>query len=315
MTPLVKALATGAFRYAQQPRESWVDGDAEPAKTGLRNWLLEGTGYSTVYLDPSGEIEIECIGDSWAIANASDLVANREAALESLLPRQHSEYSNRSVAWPFITSYYSAYFAAQSFLRCLGLGSIYLEAREATRLTSAWKARGFAATVVAHNYGFAVELSNPTKIRLRKLGSTGGAHQQFWNGFRTLQSAIHRVLLIETALHSLSATLRQAADGEYSKLVQMCFTDSSSLPATQNFVWLANLRNDVNYRFSGHLWLMNWRHSAGLVTNHQTLINRYANSLKALPDGQRNFTKNHLVFVAARFCQLVRDATANLSIP
>lgn len=315
MTPLVKALAVGAFRYAQQPGATWRIGDAEPAKTGLRNWLLDGTGYSNVFIDISGEITIECIDDSWAQANASDLVANREAAIESLLPRQNSTYSNRSVAWPFITSYYSAYFAAQSFLRCLGLGSIYLEAREASLLTAAWNARGFALSLPAHNYGFVVELSTPAKIRLRKLGTTGGAHQQFWTGFRQSQNAIHKVLLVEPGLDSLSTTQRQAADAEYGKLVQVCFTDASTVPASLNFTWLANLRNDVNYRFSGHVWLMNWRHSAGLVTNHQTLIDRYSNSLRLLPESQRNFSKNHLVFVAARFCQLIRDATSNLAVP
>lgn len=315
MNSLVKALAVGALRYGQQPEASWRKGDIEPAKTGLRNWLLDGTGYSNVYLKASGEIAIECIDDGWAQANASDLIAHREAAIESLLPRQHSAYSNRSVAWPFLTSYYSAYFAAQSFMRCLGLGSVYLEAQEASLLTNAWVARGFRVSLTAHNYGFAIELSTPVKILLRKLGSAGGAHQQFWNGFRQSQTAIHKVLLLSPGLSSLSTTERQAADGEYGKLVQLCFTDASAVPSIQNFGWLANLRNDVNYRFAGHVWLMNWRHAAGLVTNHQGLVDRYSTGLRSLPDAQRNFSKSHLVFVAARFCQLNRDATSNLSVP
>jgi hypothetical protein len=312
---LVKALAVGVSRYAQQPEASWKKTDEGPSKTGLRNWLLYGTGYSSVSPSTSGAIVIECIDDSWAKANASDLIANREAAIESLLPRQHRIYSHRSLAWPVVTSYYSAYFAAQSFLRCLGLGSIYLETEEATLLSAAWKARGIPVAVTAGNYSFAVEISIPIKIVLRKLGAGGGAHKQFWTGFRRSQTAIHEALLVSPGLATLSATQRQAADGEYGKLIQTSFIDTSIAPPIQNFEWLSDLRNDVNYRFAGNVWLMNWHHSAGLITNHEGLIERYSTGLKSLPEAQRNFSKNHLAYVAARFCQLVRDATSELSIP
>ena len=219
MRYLIKALAVGASRYGQQPQVSWSDADSEPTKTGLRAWLLSGTGYSNVYVRPGGEIAIECIDSAWAEANASDLIANREAALESLLPRVHTAYSNRSVAWPLVTCYYSAYFAAQSFLRCLGLGSIYVEADEAAALTAAWSARGFSVSLSARNYGFSVELSTPVTIVLRKLGSAGGAHRQFWMGFGQSQHAIHEALLLSPGLATLAPTERQVADSEYTKLV------------------------------------------------------------------------------------------------
>jgi hypothetical protein len=315
MKSLIQALSVGASRFGQQPETSWKVGDAQPSSTGLRNWLLSGTGYSAVYKDVAGGVAIECIGDSWAQANASDLIANREAAIESLLPRQHNAYLNRSVAWPFLTSYYSAYFAAQSFLRCLGLGSIYFEPEESSLITRAWLARGFSVAIATGNYGFAIDLSTPVRVLLRKLGSGGGAHQQFWTGFRQSQAEIHSVLLISPGLNSLSAIQRQAADADYGKLVQLCFSNGSEVPSIQNFIWLSNLRNQVNYRFHGNLWLMNWRHSAGLISNHQKIIDRYSNSFRTLPDAQRNFSKTHLVFVAARLCQLIRDATISLSIP
>jgi hypothetical protein len=315
MNSLVKALSVGASRFGQQPDISWARGDAQPASTGLRSWLLSGTGYSAVYRHASGEISIECIDDTWARANASDLIANREAAVESLLPRQHNIYSNRAVAWPFVTSYYSAYFAAQSFLRCLGLGSIYLEQEESNLVSAAWAVRGFPIPITPGNYNFSIDLTTPVKISLRKLGSAGGAHQQFWTGFRQSQADIHRVLLLSPGLNTLSTTTRQAADGDYGRLVQLCFTNTSEVPSTPNFVWLAKLRNEINYRFHGHLWLMNWRHSAGLISNHQTLVDRYSTPLKSLPEAQRNFSKAHLIFVAARFCQLIQDATLKLSIP
>ncbi len=293
---------------------SWLKSNTEPSETGLRSWLIDGTGYSRVYLNAPGEIAIDCLDNSWAEANASDLIANREAAIESLFPRQHSAYSNRSVAWPLITCYYASYFAAQSFLRCLGLGSIYIEADESALLTAAWSARGFSVPLTASNYGFSVELSTPVRILLRKFGSSGGAHQQFWTGFRQSQAAVHQAILLSPALATLGSTERQAADGDYTKLIQLCFTDCSQMPATLNFTWLANLRNEINYRFSGNVWLMNWRHSAGLIANQQGLIERYSTGLKSLPEKQRNLSKSHLVFVAARLCQVVRDATSDLSL-
>jgi hypothetical protein len=109
----------------------------------------------------------------------------------------------------------------------LGLGSIYLEQEESSLITAAWHARGFPIPVAAGNYGFSVDLSTPVKIVLRKLGSAGGAHYQFWTGFRQSQAAIHQVLLLSPGLDTLSAIQRQAADGDYGKLVQLCFTDAS----------------------------------------------------------------------------------------
>jgi hypothetical protein len=225
MNSLIKALSIGASRFAQQPKTPWKQGTAQPSTTGIRNWLILGTGYSSVYRNTSSEIVVECIDDSWAEANGSDLIANREAALESLQPRQHKAYSNRSVAWPLVTSYYSAYFAVQSFLRCLGL-----EPEEIDLITAAWHFRGFPISLTAGNYGFSIELSVPTKIVLRKMGSSGGAHHQFWTGFRQSQSAIHHVLLLSPGLNTLSTTERQAADGDYVKLVRV--TTSSGLPSS-----------------------------------------------------------------------------------
>ncbi len=314
MKYLIKALAVGASRYGQRPQFSWRK-DTEPSTTGLRAWLMNGTGYSQVYRKGPNEIAIECLDSSWAEANASDLIANREAAMESLQPRQHNAYSNQSVAWPIVTSYYSTYFAAQSFLRCIGLGSIYIEQEEAAKLSAAWNARGFPVALAAHNYGFSIELSVPVKILLRQLGSAGGAHQQFWIGFRQSQAAIHEALLLSPGLGTLGPTERQAADGEYTRLIQMCFRDTSVPSANLNFTWLSSLRNETNYRFSGHAWLMNWHHSAGLIANYQGIIDRYSTGLRTLPEGQRTFSKAHLVFVATRLCQVIRDATSGLKHP
>lgn len=313
MKQLTKALAVGASRFAQQPGISWSKND-EPLSTGLRAWLMRGTGYTTVASNAAGGYSIECIGDSWAEANASDLVANREAAFESLWPRQHSRYSNKALAWPIVTTYYAAYFAAQSLLRCCGLGSVYLEADEADLLTAAWHARGFAASVTGGNYSFTIDLQVPVVIHLRRLGASGGAHQQFWAGFRLAQPSVHSVLLVSPALATLSALDRQAADSEYIRLIDACFTTPAA-PHAHDYSWLSRLRNDLNYRFGGHAWLMNWHHSTGLIPAHESLIARYSSGAKSLPDSQRNFSRAHLGYVAARFCQLLGDATSALVVP
>jgi hypothetical protein len=312
---LVKALTIGASRYAQQPEVTWQTGATEPSKTGLRNWLIDGTGYSIASHRTSGDIALECIDDSWARSNGSDLIANREAAIESLFPRVHKLYSHRSLAWPIVTTYYSFYFAAQTFLRCLGLGSIYIEDKEAQLLSAVLIGRGFSTRFVAGNYVFAIELSNPVNIVLRKFGSGGGAHKQFWNGFQRSQNAIHEALLVSPGLNTLSTAQRQAADSEFEQLIQTSFIDTSVSTNVPDFEWCSKLRNSVNYRFDGHAWLMNWQHSTGLITNHELIIQRYLSGLKELPEVQRNFSKNHLAYVAARFCQLVKAATLTLSAP
>lgn len=313
MKNLTKALSVGASRFGQSPISPWSGGVNEPSTTGIRAWLLNGVGYSNV-VNGQNEIIVECNDTSWAEANASDLIANREAAFESLLPRQHHEYSNRAVAWPVITCYYSAYFAAQAFLRCLGLGSVYLEKLEADTITNAWIARGFSASVDAQNYSIRVELTNPVTVRIRKLGGKGGAHQQFWSGFQTLQNAIYTTLLSSPAINVLSTQERQSACTEYTKLVDLCFSNCTSIPSTPDFGWLSRVRNGINYRFANHLWLMNWQHSAGLISNHQSIIDRYSNGDRKLPEPRRNFGHTHLVYVATRFCKLVREATSFISV-
>ena len=314
MKHLIKALSVGALRFGQNPKTSWSSGAHEPSTTGIRAWLLNGVGYSNVFVNSQNEIEVECIDSSWAEANTSDLIANREAALESLLPRQHQDYSNNSVAWPVITCYYSAYFAAQAFLRCLGLGSVYLESTEADTISKAWAARGFSASVGALNYGFRVELSNPVTIRISKLGSKGGAHQQFWGGFQKLQNPINTTLLSSPAINVLGTLERQSAYAEYTKLVDLCFSSSATALTTPDFNWLSRLRNGINYRFSNHLWLMNWRHTAGLISNHQSIVDRYTHGDRTLPHTHRNFGHTHLIFVATRFCKLVREATSSIAM-
>ena len=308
-------MAVGASRFAQQPDQTWQGENGGPSSTGLRSWLLEGIGYSNVTRNLSGDFIIECHDDSWSKANASDLIANREAAKESLHPRQNPAYGNKSLAWPIITAYYAAYFSAQSFLRCLGLGSIYIENGEANNLNTAWLARHFSAGLQASNYGFEIQLTTPIKIVLRTWGSSGGAHKQFWEGFRRSQNAIGQVLLISDGLNTLSAYQRQTAHNEYKRLIDQAFGNSSSITKTLDFQWLSSIRNKINYRFSDNVWLMNWQHTTGLIPNQELLIERYKASTRSLPDAQRNYSKRHLAFVATRFCQIVEDATTSLSPP
>lgn len=312
MRNLRRVLEVGASRYGQQPSASWRGGAEEPSSTGLRAWLLLGTGYSNVVKNPDSSITIECIDASWAEANASDLVAHREAAFESLHPRLHPAYSNRSVAWPLISAYYSTYFSAQSLLRCFGAGTIYLEGSEASSMSAAWQGKGFSATIAGGTYMFSIDIATPTSINIRKVGGGGGAHQQFWSAFRQSQSIVHNTILASAALSSLGPLERQMADAEYLQLMNQCFTDARGGPGTLNFNWMSELRNRMNYRFSGQAWLMNWRNSVGLTTHIEDAIARYDATSRTAPRSQLTFSTKHLIFVATRFHQLVRDATTNL---
>jgi hypothetical protein len=315
MRNLIKALSVSASRFTLRPAASLTTGTNEPSTTGIRAWLLNGVGYSSVSKSKQNEIVVECVDTSWAEANASDLVANREAAFESLLPRQHQEYGNEAVAWPVITCYYSAYYSAQTFLRCQGLGSLYLEGTEADTINSAWKAKGFSAEIESSNYIFQIDLSKPvTTVRISKIGGKGGAHQQFWNGFQKLQSNVHWTLLSSPTLNILSQQERQSAHVEYKNFIDLCFSKTNTTSSSHDFGWLSKLRNEINYRFTKHLWLMNRRHSAGLISNHQRIIDRYSNGDRSPPTSHRNFSHTHLVYVATRFHKLIRKATSTIAV-
>jgi hypothetical protein len=307
---LVKALGEAITRFAQQPNKVAGETPQWGLGEGMRYWLIHGTGYSSVSQNLSGHFIIECVGDSWASCNAHDLLCNRQAAFESLLPRQHESYGNKSLAWPVISSYYAAYFSTQSLMRCLGLGTIYINRVESKHLNDAWQARGFPK-VDQGNYMFSIELSLPIKIVLRKLGGSG-AHNQFWQAFEQSQTHIESVLLTSSALSSLSAAQRQDAFLEFKKLIQASFQNRLSVPPKLEFDWMSNLRNAINYRFENNVWLMNWHHKTGLVPKYEALIARYRTSSKVLPENMRDFSESHLAFVSAKFCQLAIEGSSSL---
>lgn len=319
MKSLVEALSIGSVRYGRQPSLSWKGGGFEPPNTGVRSWLANGTGYINVEClnAASGKLfEIECNDDSWAEANASDLIASREAAQESLFPRQHILYGNESVAWPLITCYYTAYFAVQAMLRCLGLGTVYLDAEDARFLTKAWNARGFNVEIDSGNYSFDISLASPLILSMRKTGTKGGVHQQFWSNFERLQPCIRQRLLKSPALAILSVVDRQEALTEYQTLIETMFLNSSRASSNDgcDYGWMSSLRNNVNYRFGKHHWLMNRRHEAGLINNHQSLIDRYMKNFKSLPKNERVYSARHMQFNSTRLFQIVDAATKRLRL-
>lgn len=316
MKSLVEALSIGSARYGRQPSLSWKTGEFEPLNTGVRAWLSDGTGYTHVkFKNTSGGrvLNIECNDESWAEANASDLIASREAAQESLLPRQHVTYGNGSVAWPLITCYYAAYFAAQSMLRCLGLGTVYLNSDDAKFLTAAWNGRGFNAVIEDGNYSFDISLSSPVIFSMKKAG-TGGVHRLFWSNFARLQPSIREKLLQSPALAILSVAARQDALSEYQTLIDTMFINTGAASSNIDFTWMSSLRNDVNYRFAKHQWLMNRRHEAGLINNHQSLVDRYRKSYKSLPKNERVYSARHMQFNSTRLVHIVETATRGLRI-
>lgn len=298
-------------RFAQQPNQVAGERPHWGLGEGMRYWLIHGTGYSSVTQNLSGHFDIECVGDSWASCNAHDLLCNREAAFESLLPRQHESYGNKSLAWPVISSYYAVYFSTQSLMRCLGLGTIYIDRSESKCLNDAWQARGFPK-IDQGNYVFSIDLALPIKIALRKLGGGGGAHKQFWQAFEQSQTHIESVLLTSNALSSLSAAQRQDAFLEFKKLIQVSFENRLNVPPQLEFGWMSDLRNAINYRFENNVWLMNWHHKTGLVPKYEALIARYQTTSRVLPEAMRDFSGSHLAFVSAKFCQLVFEGSSTL---
>lgn len=312
---LVKALSIGASRFCQQPSVPWRTQGAGPATAGIRAWLLAGTGYSQVTEPSRGQLLVLSQDSSWAEASACDMIAHREAAIESLVPLQHGLGDDQLVAWPLLACYYSTYFAAQALLRCLGLGTVYLGTDEASRLAAAWNMRGFPSSVSPGNYCFCITLSAPASITLRRIGGAGGAHQQFWTGFEQLRRDIQEVLLTSPALSILDPLVRQAADAEYDRLMESFFQTQLAGSCGLDYGWLSSHRNSVNYRFAGNCWRMNWHSSAGTVSELRRILDRFGSGSRSLPASSSDFSGRHVVFVAARLCKVISESTLGFRRP
>lgn len=315
MRSLTKILELGASRFSQQPEISWANNHLAPTRTGIREWLLQGTGYNSVKQNQNGAVEIDLPGrdTTWADANGSDLIAHREAALESLYPRNHECYNDTSAAWPLISNYYAAYFAAQALLRCLGIGTMYLDKEEEGRVNEAWNLRGFKAKLVGSNYRFLIDSNGPSTITIYTNSRGTGAHATFWSTFKAVRNEIDQRILLGKVFGALDNTTRISGAQEIAMLLSQCFTADDAIDATFDYQWLSDLRNRINYRFDENVWMMSWNSRAGLVSGHQKLIERTLSKMKPISIVGSNTRR--LIVVATLLCKLVHDSTATFKVP
>jgi len=177
-------------------------------------------------------------------AFAYDLDRLAAAAFESLFLAQQSEILPRSTGWPFIKSYYSAFFAAHALMRLWGTSCTLIEDGVANTITTVAKLygndNGFSVSSGTYRCDFDFHKG---ELICNQISGGGGSHEAVWNVFvERLRGANSLVLRggISQNTHPVWAKLDALAEA---------LTQGRTYAG-----WLSGMRNRVNYKHSLGSW-------------------------------------------------------------
>lgn len=170
------------------------------------------------------------------------------ASFESIQLISQSELRPKSTAWLVIQSYYSAFFAAHSILRMLGISCSQLETQSISRIEEIADLYGYKKGVkIDTGYYRCQYNSTSRKLHCKHLkASGGGSHENFWKTFRNE--------LKELSNQILSQSLIPSADAQNvsTKIDKMC--SNLCYQGMNGANWLSFIRNKVNYQHQFGCW-------------------------------------------------------------
>lgn len=177
-------------------------------------------------------------------ALANDLNRLASAAFESAAGIGLDPALPRSIAWGAVRSYYSAFFAAHSFMRLFGTACVQLDHEHVVQVLNAAKVMGRSGGLTKLDSGFFAASIDPSfeTVTFQRLKDS---HCDTW---ATLLSVINE---IETAMPATTALSNHKI--EASSLLsdlKMQLTRSGSTKGN----WLSTMRNSINYRQSHGAW-------------------------------------------------------------
>lgn len=177
-------------------------------------------------------------------ALANDLNRLASAAFESAAGIGIDPVFPRSLAWGAVRAYYSAFFAAHSFMRLFGTACVQLDREHVVQVLSSAQAMGRAGGLTTLDSGFFAATFDTTlqTVTFQRLQDS---HRDTWATLLTVIESIENALPSTTALsiHKVEASLL------LSDLKQQ-LTRSGSTKGN----WLSTVRNSINYRQSHGAW-------------------------------------------------------------
>lgn len=228
--------------------------ESDGKEFGIRDWLIRGGTYFIAHC-AADRLVVECVDDSWANANGSDITRYFHAARESILPRATGAYDARSIGWSAVTIYYSGLYLCLGLLRCFGYGLMYLTSDDCNSISQAF---GNAAKLDSGTYSLTVTLGARPKIELSKKRAKG-FHEAFW------RHADDCLKLVEADTASGVGAARpfpqQARTAALLSLGVLRSYLGQAGVAGRDIGWMSTLRNDINYRLARNIWSPNYRHN------------------------------------------------------
>jgi hypothetical protein len=185
------------------------------------------------------------------------------ACFESFLLSDKSPVLPRSTGWPFIKSYYGAFFGAHSIMRITGVSCTQIDegtARSITRVAKLFGADN--GLVISAGYYRCMFDTNSKRLFCDQISAGGGSHEAVWKAFtEQLKSYSSDVLKfgLKTTNQPVSSKLSELRDA----LLPHGGTSAG---------WLSSVRNRVNYQQAAGCWYPYYgalRHDQRLFRDHR----------------------------------------------
>lgn len=233
---------------------------------GFGGWIRDED--FQIYSEVQADTFALAVADSRSLLSAFAADVNRlsTASLESAISVGRIERLPRSTAWIIIKAYYSAFFAAHSILRMLGLSVSRLDGNHVSSVNKIANAFGAISQPATKGFYRCAFDSNKKELICIKVNlGHGGIHEAFWSVFNArLRQLSNDVLISKVG----TAANNQVSAAKLSELSDNLCGD----PATGGN-WLSFIRNEVNY---SHRWGASYPYEGYQATHHDRLYESYS---------------------------------------
>ncbi len=210
----------------------------------MKRWLVEG---SYQLSENSKEIVFSGVdAEKFAPYLLYDYSRFSFASHESIVLSFQKSFDKRALAWGLLKRYYSGFFAAHSLLRSLGHGVLWVDAADASHLQKTARIYirdDFLLPLGAYKFDFKANNGYDATLKIEKIGSRGGSHEEFWKYFLKFMIDYSNDLVTRNAPDAGQFAARMT---DLKRI--MCARGENS------GTWLSFIRNEINYQQKFGTW-------------------------------------------------------------
>jgi hypothetical protein len=209
----------------------------------IQDWLSVA-GFSPTIVGDA--IALDGIDDlSFLNALAFDINRLSTAASETLRNVTEIPRIPKSLGWPHVKLYYSAFFYAHVLLRIWGRSPSYMRTTDLLNLRRMLTAYGIVSPFSLKTGQFLVQVSGPSfRVQITSDDGGGGTHEMLWREFM----GAFNDLKVAVGASSFRSTDKVEVIQSIDRAISLISHGGS------NKSWLSQMRNDINYRHIAGLW-------------------------------------------------------------